>query len=130
TAIPEPELEVETPGPWSAEIVVPDPTRIWPAGTEHHDAIREEGAQVAGRVADVHDIRRRIVNVDVPHVIEGRARGNGIDHGRNGIRDDPRAGWSVRREPDGLAHRVIPPARKDHVGVRVDGILHRGGLDR
>src|ERR1035441_11098210 len=69
----------------------PDPGPVRPARAPHDGAAPGIAAEVARRVADIHLIGRRVVDLDVLHVVNRCAGRDLVDVvGRDGVREEPR----------------------------------------
>ena len=58
-------VETETPCPRPPKPVVPDPGGIRPARSKHDNAVIDIGTQVPGCIAEVNEVGRSAVNIDV-----------------------------------------------------------------
>ncbi len=92
---------------------------------------RYHGAEIARRVADVHVLRRRLVDLHVGDVIDRRRRRDRVDHRRHRRRDAPRPRDLRGREPYAGDDRVVRIGRHlDHRLRRVRDVREWRPLDR
>jgi hypothetical protein len=98
----------ETPGRGPRIVMPPVPAAITPSRSVVNHAVIRERPAVAWQIADVHNIRSRIVNVNVLRVVNRTAGWNVVDSNRAHVRHRPRSGGRRRHIPDSLLAGVIP----------------------
>ncbi len=85
-----------------------DPRRVHVAGAvDDRPGRLDDDAEVAGRVADVDILRRRLVDAHVGDVMQRGRRWDRVDGGRHRHGDGPRSGDLRRREPDARDDGVV-----------------------
>ena len=97
--------------------------RVVPARPIYGHAVVGIGPAVSRSVADVHDLRRRVVDVHVGEVVGDRLGRNVYELVlRNVVGERPRAGRCVGDEPDRVVAGVVLPVHPQHLGGGVDGV--------
>ena len=125
------ETEAESPGHRCAIPDVADPRTIRPAGAIDNHIVRNIRTDIAGCIADIDDVRRRVVHTHVRHVVHRRTARDRIDDSRDVSRDGPGAERRRTGEPDAIVQRVervlIDP---DYRHRRIDCVLQCSALYR
>ena len=105
--------------------------RVIPTGAVHNHVIRaDDRAEVAGRVAVVHFVRRRTVHAHECHVVQRRTRGDAINDRRHARRHNPWAVGRGRHKPHTVLHAVIRV--RVHTNDRrraIDRVIQRRAFD-
>ena len=121
---------MKAPGRVARVVIRPVPGVVIPARAVDNRAAVIIAAVIAGRVADVDDLRSHIVNLDVGDVVM-RIRGrNLVDSVRNIGCDAPRARGAVRDVPDAVVTRIVKVAVPKNRGRGVLCVFDTNILDR
>jgi len=122
-------MPAETPSPRPAEPKTPTPAGIPKPSAVDNDAVPDIGSKVARQVADVREIGRRVIHIDVFDVIDGRSGRNAVNVGRHIVGHDPGPLRAVGNEPNAIADRVVSSTDENNVVGRVYGVHHVGAFD-
>ena len=129
-AIPRVVAHMEAPGGRPGVVDGSVPSGIVVAGAVDDRAAVDVAAGVTWRITDVDDFGRRVVHVNVLHIVDRTAWGDRADLLRDHVGDYPGTLRIIRDEPDRLAAGIILTCDPDHGGAGVHRIQHLRVFDR
>jgi len=130
-AIPRVPTDVKTPRRWTGVVVIGGvPGSVVITGSVDDAVVRHIGPSVAGCVAYIDYLGRRLVDLDIGYVVVGVGGRNGVDNVGNVVANGPRSGRRGGDIPDPLMAPVVGAFGKDDGRGGVDRILHFRFFDR